>query len=65
MSCEVIVTVRDKQKSFTQKTQVFENITAKMDDPTIEELTAKAIKTFGGLPKDLIVKIKLQEKTES
>lgn len=48
MACEVIVKVKDKAKSMTQKTRVYKRIEADFGDSEIDELVAKAEKEFGG-----------------
>jgi len=49
MACEVTVKVKDKLKSMTQKTMVYnESVIADFTHPKIDELVAKATKNFGG-----------------
>jgi len=48
MACEVIVKIKDKAKSMTQKTRVYKKVMADFEDSEIDELVAKAEKQFGG-----------------
>jgi hypothetical protein len=48
MACEVIVKIKDKAKSMTQKTRVYKRIDADFEDSEIDALVARAEKEFGG-----------------
>lgn len=63
MSCEVTIKMKDKDKSMTKKTKVYDSITADFEDSKIDELVDKAAKEFGGDPltRKVTVTIKLIE----
>jgi hypothetical protein len=63
MACEVSVKIKDSVKSLTQKTKVYEDITACYTDEKIDELISKAQKNFSGDPlsSKVTVTIKLIE----
>lgn len=48
MACEVIIKIKDRAKSMTQKTKVYKKVEACFEDSEIDELVAKAEKQFGG-----------------
>lgn len=48
MACEVIVKIKDKDKTLSRKTKVYDRVVADFDDSEIDELVSKAEKEFGG-----------------
>ncbi len=47
MACEVIIKIKDKSKSMTQKTKTYNRIDADLSDPFIDDLISKAERAFG------------------
>ena len=50
MATEIIVKIKDSQKSMTSKLKVYEPITADFTEPKIDDFLAKCSKNFGGDP---------------
>lgn len=64
MAAEITVKIKDKHKTMTEKTMVYDShLMADFTDPKIDGLIAKATKNFGGdaLGAKVIVTIKLIE----
>ncbi len=61
MACEVIIKLKNDQKSLTKKTMVYENIGADFSDSKIDLLLGLANKEFNDHPKRTDVTIKLFE----
>lgn len=47
MACEVTIKIKDRFKTMTKKTRVYDNIRACFSDDKIDELVAEATKNFG------------------
>lgn len=60
MPCEILVTVKDENKSLKYKFLIYEPLSTSDDDPIIKDCVEKSVKNFGEADElDIRVKINL------
>ncbi len=54
---EIIVRIKDSERTLTQRFMADLGFRVAPDDPTLQEYINEAIKNFNGKPEDVVVKI--------
>lgn len=57
---EIIVTVKDDEKTLKTKFLVYDTVTCSIVDPIISDCMEKAIKNFNGTPESVTVRINIE-----
>lgn len=60
MVSEVVVTIKDEEKTLRTKYLVYENYSVSEDDPIIKDCIQKTLENFDGEPNNISVKITME-----